>query len=150
MPNSPSSSSWFDLFNQIGIINQLASTRFERVLPDGLTLSQFSVLNNFARLGGTRTPAQLAFAFQVTKGAMTNTIKKLAAKGCVRITADPHDGRSKLIEITQQGLAVRERAVQAANAELASLSKQMPADTLALLPALRDLARALDAARDTA
>ena len=63
----------FTLFNEIGIGNQLSSTRFERALPKGLTTSQFSVLNNFVRLGGTRSPKQLANAFQVTKGAMTNT-----------------------------------------------------------------------------
>ena len=83
----------FEFFNEIGIINQLSSTRFERVLPPGLSLAQFSVLNNFARLGGTRTPAQLASAFQVTKGAMTNTLKKLAAGGYINITPDPADGR---------------------------------------------------------
>ena len=43
----------FVLLNEIGIINQLSSARFEAALPNGLNQPQFSVLNNFARLGGT-------------------------------------------------------------------------------------------------
>lgn len=141
--------SWFELFNEIGIINQLASTRFERVLPEGLTLSQFSVLNNFARLGGTRTPVQLANAFQVTKGAMTNTLKKLSSKGLVKISADVTDGRSKCVEITARGLAMREKAIVAALGSLDDLSPHLSAATmLAMLPQLRELRRVLDTARE--
>src|SRR3712207_5255456 len=50
----------FRVFNEIGIIEQLSRTMFERVMPDGLTVPQFSVLNHFVRLGGERSPAQLA------------------------------------------------------------------------------------------
>ena len=49
----------FQLFNEIGIIQQLVNTRFERALPDGLTASQFGVLNHFVRLGGERAPSDL-------------------------------------------------------------------------------------------
>jgi DNA-binding MarR family transcriptional regulator len=35
--------------------------------------SQFKVLNHLVRLGDGTTPAKLAKAFQITKGAMTNT-----------------------------------------------------------------------------
>ncbi len=139
----------FELFNEIGIINQLASTRFQRALPDGLTLSQFSVLNNFARLGGTRTPAQLAKAFQVTKGAMTNTLKRLDQRGCISITPDPADARSKIVAITEAGLALRERAIEAANVELATVGNLLdPAWVDETLPGLRNLREVLDKARD--
>jgi DNA-binding MarR family transcriptional regulator len=140
----------FEFFNEIGIINQLASTRFERVLPDGLTLSQFSVLNNFARLGGTRTPAQLAEAFQVTRGAMTNTLRKLEARGCIEISPDPTDGRSKTIAVTRRGLLLRERAIRAASRELSGLSGLVDGAWVeATLPKLKDLRAALDAARSS-
>ena len=138
----------FEFFNEIGIINQLSSTRFERVLPDGLSLAQFSVLNNFARLGGTRTPAQLADAFQVTKGAMTNTLKKLAARGCIDIHPDPTDGRSKIISVTKAGLALRDTAIQAALTELKDMSALVDAEWVArVLPQLREVRSALDKAR---
>ena len=71
----------FRLFNEIGIISQLSGTILARVLPHGLSMAQFGVLNNFVRLGGERTPAGLAEAFQVTRGAMTNTLTRLEAQG---------------------------------------------------------------------
>jgi len=139
----------FEMFNEIGIINQLASNRFQRVLPEGLTLSQFSVLNNFARLGGTRTPAQLASAFQVTRGAMTNTLKKLSQRGCIEINADPADARSKIVSITPQGLALRKQAIAAANGELEVVSGWIDVQWVErVLPELRVLRAALDTARD--
>ena len=148
MTNKSEHQRLFEFFNEIGIINQLASNRFERALPKGLTLSQFSVLNNFARLGGTRTPAQLADAFQVTKGAMTNTLKKLALRGCIDIQPDPADGRSKIVTVTDAGLALRETALQAAFTELADIGDMVDADwVVEVLTRLREVRSALDEAR---
>ena len=139
----------FELFNEIGIVNQLSSTRFDRVLPDGLTRSQFGVLNNFVRLGGTRTPLQLARAFQVTKGAMTNTLKRLEARGCITMSVDPADKRGKLIEITKSGRALRERAVKSASAELAEIGALFDDDLVDdMLPQLRKIRELLDVARN--
>jgi len=138
----------FVLMNEIGIIQQLASSRFERVLPDGLTRSQFSVLNHFVRLGGPRTPAQLASAFQVTKGAMTNTLKKLTARGCVKSVPSPTDGRSKVIAITPRGRRLREASIVASQDNLQELSEVLDADRVSvLLPHLQELRKFLDAHR---
>ena len=145
----PSAETLFAFFNEIGIVNQLASTRFERALPEGLTLSQFSVLNNFARLGGTRTPAQLTSAFQVTRGAMTNTLKKLEARKAVRIDNDPEDGRGKIVSITRSGLALRNRAIKSAMTELEPISDFVDMTWVEkMLPELRSLRAHLDRARD--
>ena len=56
----------FQFFNEIGIIQQLASTAFNRRLPEGLHVSHFAVLNHLTRLGDGKTPRALASAFQVT------------------------------------------------------------------------------------
>ena len=63
--NAPDDPLVFAFFNEIGIIEQLARNAFERVMPDGLRLPHFSVLNHFVRLGGERSPGELARAFQV-------------------------------------------------------------------------------------
>ena len=139
----------FTLFNEIGIINQLASTRFERVLPDNLTLSQFSVLNNFVRLGGSRTPAQLAEAFQVTKGAMTNTLQKLLARDCITIDVDSNDRRSKQINITENGRQLRNEAIVKANATLVNLVDKIDQSKLEeTLIHLQNIRKVLDADRN--
>ena len=135
----------FRFFNEIGIIEQLASNRFERVLPDGLKLAQFSVLNHFVRLGGEKSPYQLACAFQVSKGAMTNTLQRLAARGLVEIRPDPADGRAKRVAITAAGREMRERAVAALAPEFAALSEAFAAAEFAeLLPFLQRLRAYLD------
>lgn len=140
----------FSFFNEIGIINQLASNLFERELPAGLTLSQFSVLNNFVRLGGTRSPAQLASAFQVSRGAMTNTISRLEDKGCVAVSASKADGRKKEIRITSKGRALRNKSIKAT----AKLQQRLAADLnleelAAMLPELRKLRVYLDEHRNS-
>ena len=75
----------FLLLNEIGIISQLSGARLDRLLPHGLTLAQFGVLNHLVRLDGDWSPARLAAAFQVTKGTMTSTLQRLASKGFIEI-----------------------------------------------------------------
>ena len=100
------------LFSEIDTLEQLVQSRLQRALPKGMELSQFSVLNHFARLGGEKTPAQLARAFHVTRGTMTNTLKKLEASGWVHIRPDWDDGRRKWVTISPAGRAARDYAVQ--------------------------------------
>lgn len=104
----------FTLFNEIGIIHQLSSTAFERVLPHGLTQAQFTVLNHCVRLGDNKTPAQLASAFQVTRGTLTSTLQRLEAKGFVEIVPDAKDGRSKRVLLTPSGREAAAACIAAA------------------------------------
>ncbi len=67
----------FALFNEIGIINQLAAALFESRLPPGVLVSHFSVLNHLIRVRDGATPLQLANAFQVPKTTMTHTLAGL-------------------------------------------------------------------------
>ena len=104
---------YFRFFNEIGIINQLTSTKVAKALPFGLTLSQFSLLNHFRRGLGANTPLGLAKAFQVTKGAMTNTVSQLERKGFVSVVPNEDDGRSKIVDITPQGLHAADQCTKA-------------------------------------
>lgn len=140
----------FTFFSEVGIINQLASTQLERALPDGLKLAHFAVLNHFARLGGERTPVDLARAFQVTKGAMTNTLQKLEARGLVTIRTNPKDGRSKLVTMTDKGRRVRDEAIAALAPMFKDLAMHLPLKDMArALPALAEVRQVLDEARNT-
>ncbi len=109
----------FRVMNEIGIIDQLGSTLFERAMPNGLTVPQFVVLNHFVRLGGDRSPLELARAFQVTKATMTSTLQRLEAKEFIKVTPDPKDGRAKRIAITAAGRKVRYQAIAAIADDLA-------------------------------
>jgi len=140
----------FTFFNEVGIINQLATTQLERQLPDGLKVSHFAVLNHFVRLGGERTPVDLARAFQVTKGAMTNTLTKLEARGLVAIRTNPDDGRSKLVVMTDKGARVRDEAIAALEPMFKDLGTRLPLKDMArALPVLAEVRQVLDEARNT-
>lgn len=116
----------FRFFNEIGIINQLATNAFESCLPKGLTVSQFSVLNWFVRVDKQATPGRLATAFMVTKGAMTNTLKRLEDKGLIEVRPDETSGRRKLVTMTTLGLEVRQEALQTLEPLLKELAADLP------------------------
>jgi DNA-binding MarR family transcriptional regulator len=101
----------FSYFNELGIISQLSTSMFERNLPEGLTISQFGVLNWFVRVDSQATPGRLSTAFQVTKGAMTNTLKKLQAKQFISVEPDASSGRRKIVRLTPEGRQIRDKAI---------------------------------------
>ncbi|MBY0305162.1 MAG: MarR family transcriptional regulator [Sphingomonas sp.] len=146
-PNDPLT---FEFFNEIGIIDQLSGTIFERALPARMTRAQFTVLNHFVRLGHhERSPAQLANAFQVTRPTITSTLARMARDGLVTIRDDPADGRAKLVSLTDKGRSARESALGAVTPLLPLLEAVIDPQELALvLPVLRRVRIALDAARD--
>ncbi|MFO1241221.1 MAG: MarR family transcriptional regulator [Sphingomonadaceae bacterium] len=140
----------FELFNEIGIINQLATTMFERVLPKGMTQAQFTVLNHFVRLGHQeRSPAQLAFAFQVTRPTMTSTLSRMERAGLILVRADPRDGRGKLVSLTEKGHAMRETCLAAASTLFPILDGLISRNEFdAMMTPLTRLRKALDEMRN--
>jgi len=139
----------FALLNEIGIIEQLARARFDQAQPDGLLLSHFVLLNHLVRVQDGTTPARLARALQLAKGAITNTVQRLEERGLVRVEPDPEDGRSRRIWLTPAGRARRQAAVRAAVEAFAGMEAVMPEARIAtLLPVLRAFRQHLDAARD--
>ena len=140
----------FAFFNEVGIIEHLSRTAFERVLPPGLSLAGFTVLNHLIRLGHERRPpALIAKALQVTRGAITGTVSKLEAQGMVRVEPDPKDGRAKGVSVTPVGRVTRDRAIEALSPILAELLTQIDeAELIAVLPTLRRVRSLLDVARD--
>jgi DNA-binding MarR family transcriptional regulator len=140
----------FQLFNEIGIIDQLTGTLLTNALPKGMTEAQFGVLNHFVRLNIARqSPAELANAFQVRRPTMTSTLARLESAGLVSISPDPEDGRAKLVSITKAGRAMRERCIAGLGPLLPILASIMTDDEMRkLLPALRKLRIGLDGLRD--
>ncbi len=134
----------------IGIIAQLNDAALTRAIGDDLSLAGFRVLHHFVVRGVEgQSPSSLASAFQVTKGAMTNTLQRLEAKRYVKIAADPGDGRGKVVRITQAGRAARDRAFAAIAPEFGALMRKVPAASFAAaLPFLEQLKDVMDAARD--
>lgn len=133
------------LFGELFTADQLARNRISKVLPKGMELSHFGVLNHLARIQEERTPAQLARSFHVTRGAMTNTLAKLEWAGHVHIRPDWDDARRKFVAISPAGRSARDAAVQAIAPLIAEVVQALGADRVrAVLPVLRELRTKLE------
>lgn len=133
------------LFGELLTADQLARNRISKALPKGMELSHFSVLNHLAGVQDERTPAQLAKAFHVTRGAMTNTLSKLEWAGHIHIRPDWDDARRKFVAISPAGRAARDAAVQSVVPVIGDLVKALGADRVrAVLPVLRELRTRLE------
>ncbi len=133
------------VFAEIGVIGQLARNRVERALPDGMSQAQFDLLVHLASHGREENPAALAAAFQLTKGAMTNTLQRLAKQGFVRVTDDEADGRRKQVALTAAGQAAMNAAILATRPLIEDLRARFAdADFEAALPFLSALRAWLD------
>ena len=135
----------FRFFTEIGVIEQLTRAKLERALPDGMKISQFTVLNHLVRLPGSWSPARLASAFQVTRAAMTNTLQRLESRGLIKIEADPGDGRGKLIRLRQTGRDMREKCISNIHPFLADMEKEFSEQSfVSALPLLEEVRNYLD------
>ena len=128
------------LFSEILMVDQLARSRLTKALPKGMELSHFSVLNHLTRVGLERSPAQLAKAFHVTRGAMTNTLSKLEVAGYIHIRPDWDDARRKMVAISSAGRQARDTALAGIAPMISEVVTELGSDRVrATLPILREL-----------
>lgn len=133
------------LFGELFMADQLARNRISKALPRGMELSHFGVLNHLTRVADERTPAQLARAFHVTRGAMTNTLAKLEWAGHVHIRPDWDDARRKFVSISPSGRAARDAAVAVIAPLIGDVVQALGAERVrAVLPVLREMRTRLE------
>ncbi len=103
------------------------------------------MLNHLANVNAERSPAQLAKAFHVTRGAMTNTLNKLEWAGHIHIRPDWDDARRKHVTISPSGRVAREVALNAITPIIARVVEKIgPEKVRGALPVLRELRDQLD------
>ena len=128
------------LFGEILALDQLVRNRLAKVLPKGMELSHFSVLNQLSHTKTERTPAQIAKSFRVTRGAITNTLNKLELSGYIHVRPDWDDARRKMVSISPAGIVARNNALTAVTPIINELVSEMGEERLkAIVPILRDL-----------
>lgn len=128
------------LFSEILVVDQLARSLVVSVLPKGMELSHFSVLNHLAHSGSEKSPAQLAQTFHLTRGAMTNTLSKLEWAGWVHVRPDWDDARRKMVSISPAGQKARDAAVISIAPVIADVVDAVGDDKVrAVLPVLREM-----------
>ena len=104
----------------IGRLNEVSSLiSRERLAPlfarFGLQAGEFDVLATLRRSGSpfALTPTALYEATMVTSGAMTNRLARLEKAGLIRRMPHPQDRRGLLVQLTDEGLGLIDRAVEA-------------------------------------
>ena len=133
------------LFGEILALDQLVRNRLAKVLPKGMELSHFSVLNQLSHTKVERTPAQIAKSFRLTRGAITNTLNKLELSGYVHVRPDWEDARRKMVSISPAGIAARNNALIAVTPIINELAHEMGEERLkAIVPILRELRQKLE------
>jgi DNA-binding MarR family transcriptional regulator len=133
----------------MGIIERMGrlSKHLERAIQStfsefGLNVAEFDVLAALRRSGSPYqlSPTELFNTLMVTSGTMTHRIDCLEKSQLVRRLPDPSDRRGTLIELTEKGFDLIERAVEAhVNNEHRILSVLEPLERQALTHLLRKL-----------
>lgn len=133
------------LFSEIFMADQLARAKLARALPRGMELNHFSVLNHLAKSKTEKTPGQLARVFHVTRGAMTNTVNKLAWAGFVHIRPDWDDARRKFVGISPAGRRACDEAFESIAPVIGELLADIGEEKVrTVLPILRQIRAQLD------
>ncbi|WP_299152738.1 MarR family transcriptional regulator [uncultured Tateyamaria sp.] len=128
------------LFSEVLAADQMVRNRLSRVLPKGMEISHFSVLNHLTWHEGERSPAQLAEAFNVTRGAMTNTLNRLEWAGYIHVRPDWDDARRKMVAISPAGRRAHEQALNAIAPMVGEVIDSLGEERVrATLPILREL-----------
>jgi DNA-binding MarR family transcriptional regulator len=139
------------IFILIGIINQLATTRINRILKlQDLPMAQFVLLQHFSHQPNREwTVTQLANALEVNQPAMTKTTQRLLKKGFLEMKVIATDKRIKQFSITDAGSSVLNSAWGKLGPEIGQLfSAWDPSDLSILQELLERLKVQLDEARD--
>ncbi|QOL82073.1 MarR family winged helix-turn-helix transcriptional regulator [Pseudooceanicola spongiae] len=143
--SEPKNSLAIALFSEVLAADQMIRNRLARVLPKGMELSHFSVLNHLGRSNEEKSPAQLAQTFHVTRGAMTNTLSKLEWAGYVHIRPDWDDARRKMVAISPAGRMALDTALSAIAPMISGVLEDLGEDKVrAALPILRELRSKLE------
>lgn len=125
-------------FSEIVTLHHQLNAEIRALLPSGLELSHFAVLNVLVQSQRDRNPAELARLFHVSRPAMTNTISRLDAAGYVHIRPDWEDGRRKFISITRAGREIHDQALRAARPVFQQIEQVLGDERMRqILPMLR-------------
>ncbi len=136
------------LFSELLLLDQFLRNRISKTLPEGVELSQFLVLLHLAASGDEIGPARLAASFNVTRGAMSNTLGRLERNGQITVRGDTVDARRKFVSVSEQGQITLEQVITELNPRLReALGKYPRSDLAQCLALLGELRESLDSAR---
>lgn len=115
----------------------------------GLDRSSFDVLATLRRNGRKLTPTELMKSSMITSGAVTQRLDRLEDRGLVRRSPSEADGRGVIVELTDAGRELLDRALPDHLATEDRLLTALPGiDRATLAATLRTLLESLGDATD--
>jgi len=116
---------------------RLASRHYEAYLREtGLKITQYSLLSHVVQLGPLRA-GELAAAMQLDASTLTRNLQPLVDAGWLQVRAGS-DARSRVIEATAAGNALRAEAQRAWKRAQLALNARLGNERIAALHALLD------------
>lgn len=130
----------FSYYTISGEVHAALTKRAESILPQALTMPQFQMLDRLRWEDNEIVPIQLADEFSLTKGAITNLVKQLSRKGLIKQHANPNDGRSKHLRISNDGKRAHQECLIALSEMTTALLENFSVDELEMCsPVLKKL-----------
>jgi len=117
--------------------SRLVTRHYEAfVAPTGLKITQYSLLSYVVKLGPLRA-GELAAAMQLDASTLTRNLRPLLQQGWVQMQAGD-DARSRVVEATEAGRALREQAQRAWKRAQLALNERLGTARVAALHTLLD------------
>lgn len=118
--------------------SRLVARHYEsHVASTGLRNTQYSLLSGVVKLGPVRS-GELAAALRLDASTLSRNLQPLIDKGLVEVATGDDDQRSRVVQATAAGLALRQQAQKAWKRAQLSLNEQLGAERVAALHALLD------------
>jgi DNA-binding MarR family transcriptional regulator len=116
--------------SRIGVLFEQA-TRAE-MSELGLTYAEFDVLAALHRIGEPYRlkPSELSRSLFLTSGGTSNVLQRLAAAGYVEREANLGDGRSRWVQLTEDGRRIAETALDASGRAHTEVMTGVPEETV--------------------
>jgi DNA-binding MarR family transcriptional regulator len=152
-------SGWEEIRPELGVGALQVTARLSRIGPHlarrqeavfgrfGLNRGEVGLLSALRISGPSHqlSPTRLAKGLMLSSAGVTSRIDRLERRGYVRRLADPNDRRGVIIELTDDGLAAVDAAVEANTASDRQLMERLdPAELATLETLLRKLLGGLE------
>lgn len=109
---------------RLSVVASRVSRLFGRHFAEsfGLSIPEWRVLSTVGRFG-TLSPSAIADRAEMDKVKVSRAAAALVARGLLRRSADPHDGRGRLLRLTRKGISVHDGMVPMAQELESALSQ---------------------------
>lgn len=100
------------LLGRLGRLNEAAVT--DVCAAHSTTPAEIRVLSLLNhRPDGAASPSDIAGFVVQTSGGLTATLRRLETDGAITRTANPNDGRGRIVVLTEEGRALHDRVIEA-------------------------------------